>query len=153
MYAIAKHVLQVEIEDIDIIDFRIGNDKLSVRTTTTTTTAKLGVWLDQTLSFDSHRAKLAGKASASLDALRGMTGSTWGASLMAMRQVYRAVFVLQILYGATAWFSPKTKADENTIVSIFTGIQRRASILITGAFKSMSAAALNIELFLLPVRL
>lgn len=72
---------------------------------------------------------------------------------MAMRQVYRAVFVLQILYGATAWFSPKTKADENTIVSIFTGIQRRASILITGAFKSMSAAALNIELFLLPVRL
>ena len=80
----------MEIEDIYEVDARIGHDKLPVRTTSQiiqpTTTAKyLGVWLDQTLSFDLYRAKLAGKASASLDALRGMTGSTWGASLIAMR--------------------------------------------------------------------
>jgi hypothetical protein len=35
----------------------------------------------------------------------------------------------------------------------FTKIQRRAVILISGAFKSTSAAALNVELFITPIHL
>lgn len=46
-------------------------------------TAKyLGVWLDKRLRFDIHRKKLLAKANSSLEALRAMTGSVWGASLM-----------------------------------------------------------------------
>jgi hypothetical protein len=39
------------------------------------------------------------------------------------------------------------------IVKEFTKIQRRTAILISGAFKSTSAAALNVELFLTPIHL
>jgi hypothetical protein len=38
-------------------------------------------------------------------------------------------------------------------VNEFTKIQRRAAILISGAFKSTSAAALNVELFITPIHL
>jgi hypothetical protein len=38
-------------------------------------------------------------------------------------------------------------------VNKFTKIQRRAAILISSAFKSTSAAALNVELFLTPIHL
>jgi hypothetical protein len=48
----------------------------------------LGVWLDKHLDFDTHRRKLLDKANGSLEALRAMTGSVWGASLVAMRKVY-----------------------------------------------------------------
>lgn len=39
------------------------------------------------------------------------------------------------------------------ITNKYTKIQRRAALLILGAFKSTSAAALNIELFLPPIYL
>ena len=38
-------------------------------------------------------------------------------------------------------------------VNEFTKVQRRAAILISGAFKSTSAAALNVELFITPIHL
>ncbi|OKP06605.1 hypothetical protein PENSUB_6226 [Penicillium subrubescens] len=38
-------------------------------------------------------------------------------------------------------------------ISEFTKVQRRAAILISGAFKSTSAAALNVELFITPIHL
>ena len=148
--------------DLYDIDTRMGNDRLPITTNEQiiqpSESAKyLGVWLDQTLSFDAHRAKLSGKGNASLEALRGISGSTWGASLMAIRTVYRAVVIPQLLYGVAAWYCPLSKTtpkvEENRITTIFTAIQRRACILIAGAFKSMSAAALNIELYLLPIKL
>lgn len=150
----------------DVYDFIVdeGHDQMPVHALgreepiQPTESAKyLGVWLDKQLSFDVHRKKLAAKANGSLEALRGMTGSTWGAPLMAMRMVYQAVIVPQMLYGIAAWFCPAArtipKVEERRMVNTFIHIQRRASIMIAGAFKSMSAAALNVELYLLPVRL
>ncbi|KAJ5642579.1 hypothetical protein N7490_006579 [Penicillium lividum] len=146
----------------DIIVEDPGDDQMPVQTSNQTiqpsNCAKyLGIWLDKTLQFNVHRTKLTAKANGSLEALRGMTGSTWGAPLIAMRMVYQAVVVPQMLYGVAAWYSPAarttTKPDDNRIINIFTNIQRRAAILIAGAFKSMSAAALNVELYLVPIRL
>jgi hypothetical protein len=115
------------------------------------------VWLDKHLDFKTHRQKLLAKGNGSLEALRAMTGSTWGTSLVAMRKVYQAVVVPQMLYGVSAWFCPTVKAmpagEMRRIISEFTRVQRRAAILISGAFKSMRAAALNIELYLLPIKL
>jgi hypothetical protein len=45
----------------------------------------LGIWLDKQLNFNIHRKKLLAKAAGSLEALRGISGSTWGASLMSIR--------------------------------------------------------------------
>ncbi|KAJ5667634.1 hypothetical protein N7507_003498 [Penicillium longicatenatum] len=140
----------------DIYDIIIpdpGTDQLPVRDIQPSPHAKyLGIWLDKELNFNSHRQKLIGKANASLEALQALTGSTWGATLSAMRTVYQAVVIPQLLYGVTAWF-PNTATKQNQIINSFIRIQRRAAIMIAGAFKSMSAAALNVELFLLPIQL
>ena len=121
-------------------------------------TAKyLGVWLDKHLDFNTHRQKLLAKANGSLEALRAMTGSVWGASLAAMRKVYQAVVVPQMLYGVSAWYCPAARSmpawEMKRTINEFTKIQRRAAILISGAFKSTSAAALNVELFITPIHL
>lgn len=117
----------------------------------------LGVWLDQQLDFNTHRRKLLAKANGSLEALRGITGWTWGASLATMRKVYRAVVIPQMLYGLSAWYCPLARSlpawELHRTANEFTRIQRRAAIMISGAFKSTSAAALNIELHLLPAKL
>ncbi|OOQ82702.1 putative reverse transcriptase [Penicillium brasilianum] len=150
----------------DIFDFAAqhpeGNDQMPVQHDNLfiqpTQSAKyLGVWLDKHLDFNTHRQKLLAKANGSLEALRAMTGSVWGASLMAMRRVYQAVVVPQMLYGVSAWHCPTARSlpawEMKRVVNEFTKIQRRAAILISGAFKSTSAAALNIELFLTPIHL
>ncbi|KAJ6003542.1 hypothetical protein N7522_006234 [Penicillium canescens] len=117
----------------------------------------LGIWLDKQLKLDIHRKKLLAKAAGSLEALRGISGSTWGASLMSMRKLYQAVIVLQALWGISAWFCPaarKMPAWEMTrLVNELVKLQKRAAVLISGAFKSISTAAIDIELFLLPMKL
>jgi ribonuclease HI len=74
-----------------------------------------------------------------------------------MRKVYQAVVVPQMLYGVSAWHCPAARAmpagELRRTINEFTKIQRRAAILISGAFKSTSAAALNVELFLTPIHL
>ncbi|KAI9034948.1 uncharacterized protein KD926_004996 [Aspergillus affinis] len=51
----------------------------------------LGIWLDRTLSFDTHRVKALAKANGTLEALRSISGSTLGTSLLSMRRIYLAV--------------------------------------------------------------
>ena len=116
----------------------------------------LGIWLDKTLSFKTHRAKVLAKANATLEALKGISGSTWGANLLAMRRIYLAVVVPQLLYSVAAWYSPtggRIKASENQfILSEFKKIQKRAAILISGTFKSTAGTALDLELYILPIK-
>ncbi|GFF30959.1 probable RNA-directed DNA polymerase from transposon X-element [Aspergillus udagawae] len=117
----------------------------------------LSVWLDKTLSFDTHRTQVINRANGSLEALRSITGSTWGASLTAMRAIYCRIVIPQLLYGVAAWFSPVSRlfpaTDQSKIINEFTKIQKRAAILISGAFQGTAAAALNMELHLLLIRL
>jgi hypothetical protein len=109
----------------------------------------LGFWLDPELSFTSHRAKAVAKAGTSLVALRGLAGSTWGVSIMAMRRIYQAVVIPQMLYGAAAWYQASMPAKERYhIVQQFASVQKRAAVLISGAFRTTAAEALNIELYL-----
>ncbi|KAJ6029797.1 hypothetical protein N7499_012205 [Penicillium canescens] len=117
----------------------------------------LGVWLDKQLNFSIHRKKLLAKAASSLEALRGISGSTWGASLMSMRKLYQAVIVPQALWGISAWYCPAARKipawEMARLVNELVKLQKRAAVLISGAFKSISTAALDIELFLLPMKL
>jgi ribonuclease HI len=117
----------------------------------------LGIWLDKQLSFNVHRKKLLAKAAGSLEALRGISGSTWGASLMSMRKLYQAVIVPQALWGISAWYCPAARKmpawEMARLVNELVKLQKRAAVLISGAFKSISTAALDIELFLLPMKL
>ncbi|KAG0158576.1 hypothetical protein PDIDSM_6091 [Penicillium digitatum] len=95
---------------------------------TTTAERYLGVWLDPGLTFQHHRQQMLAKAGVSLQALRGLTGSTWGASLSAMRAIYQAVMIPQMLFGAAAWHSPLTSTlRERSYVKQFANIQSRAA--------------------------
>ncbi|KAJ5636976.1 hypothetical protein N7490_006855 [Penicillium lividum] len=86
-------------QPMDIYDFIIpdpGTDQLPIQTPSQVIKPSphakyLGIWLDKELTFNTHREKLIGKANGSLEALRALTGSTWGATLTAMRTVYQAV--------------------------------------------------------------
>lgn len=138
-----------------------GNDQMAVRVPgrdplKPVQQAKyLGIWLDKTLFFDKHRVYTMTKANSSLEALRGVTGSTWGVSLPGMRKIYQAVVVPQLLYGLSAWFCPATGAlparERNRITAAFARIQKRAAIIGSGAFKGTSGEALDVELFLRPM--
>ncbi|KAI9036174.1 putative reverse transcriptase [Aspergillus affinis] len=103
----------------------------------------LGIWLDRTLSFDTHRVKALAKANGTLEALRSISGSTWGTSLLSMRRIYLAVVVPQLLYGAAAWYSPTSRTVSykklQKTVNEFQRIQIRAAVLISGAFRPLYA--------------
>jgi hypothetical protein len=62
-----------------------------------------------------------------------------------------------MLYRVSAWYYPIARAmpagELRRTINEFTKIQRRAVILISGAFKSTSAAALNVELFITLIHL
>jgi exonuclease III len=117
----------------------------------------LGVWLDKHLNFTTHRKKMLAKGAGSLEALRGISGSTWGSSLTAMRTVYQGVIIPQVLWGVSAWFCPQARSmprgEMEKTINELSKLQKRAAILMSGAFKGTAGAALDVELFLLPIRL
>lgn len=98
-------------------------------------------------------AKAVAKASVSLEALRSLAGSTWGASLHAMRKIYQAVIIPQMLFGVSAWYQPMhvSKSKAQSICRPFAAIQKQAACLISGAFRTTAAEALNAELYLPPI--
>jgi hypothetical protein len=74
-----------------------------------------------------------------------------------MRMIYQGVVIPQLLWGVSAWYSPGSHIvparQLNQIVAKLIRIQRRAAILISGAFKSTAGMALDIELFMVLIRL
>ncbi|KAI9043622.1 uncharacterized protein KD926_003392 [Aspergillus affinis] len=112
----------------------------------------LRIWLDRTLSFDTHRTKALAKANGTLEALRSISGSIWGTSLLSMRRIYLEVVVPQLLYRAAAWYSPTSRTVNykklQKTVNKFQRIQTRVAVLISGAFcntEMIGAAAVFIR--------
>ena len=116
----------------------------------------LGVWFDPGLTFSEHRRQAMASAEACIEALKGIAGSTWGTSLEGMIKVYNALVIPKMLFGAAAWYNQHNRdlgpGINASIVNSFTAIQKRAAILISGAFRKTAAEALNMELHLLPIR-
>jgi ribonuclease HI len=75
--------------------------------------------------------------------------------LKGLRQIYNATIIPQLLYGSSAWYTPRTEDSryrEKRIEKLAT-IQYRAARIITGAFRATSKPALNAEVYLMPVEL
>src|SRR3981081_4184939 len=62
-----------------------------------------------------------------------------------------------MLYGSAIWYNPydpRIRAPaKKAIVRQFAKIQKRAAIIISGAFRATAAEALDIELYLLPIKM
>ncbi|OQD73321.1 hypothetical protein PENANT_c211G00669, partial [Penicillium antarcticum] len=137
------------------VDRKYLSLRLREHTVPATKTAEryLGYWLDPSLEFHHHREKAVAKANISLKALRSLAGSTWGASLYAMRRIYQAVIIPQMLFGVSAWYQPMliSKSKAQAICRPFAAIQKQTACLISGAFRTTAAEALNTELHLPPI--
>lgn len=72
--------------------------------------------------------------------------------LTALRQVYQAMVIPQIVYGCSVWYTPQGgKGYTDKKRTTLSRIQSEAARTIAGTYRATSAAALDVELFILPM--
>ena len=81
-----------------------------------------------------------------------------GLILVPLRQVYRAMLLPQLLYGRSAWYSARERRQsgrlhkgQSRMARLLTATQRRAAQIITRAFRTTAANAVEVEVYLLPL--
>lgn len=93
---------------------------------------------------------------AKLAILSALAGSTWGVNTEDLRRIYLATVLPQFTYCASVWYVPNGgygfKQREGAAVQFMRSVQARAAKIIAVAFRTTSGAALNVELYLLPVQ-
>ena len=107
----------------------------------------LGVILDTKLNGKAHLKGVEGKVPALISATKTITGSTWGATLDAGKQVYLKAVRPALTYGSLIW---------SRQVSLFRGTKGRAKKLqaiqgrclrvVAGAYRATATEALEAEL-------
>ncbi len=114
----------------------------------------LGVQLDPALRWKPHLRAVEARAVHHLNALKTLTGSTWGASLETGLRVYSAAIRPALLYGCSTWYSPEnTPGYRKGVARELQAIQGRCLRAITGAYKATSTESLEIETFTPPIHL
>ena len=117
------------------------------------TATYLGATFDDKLKWQAHLRKLEAKTSKRLGALGSLAGSTWGTSLASLRRIYQATILPQLTFGCSAWYVPEggygTITQATAVLKAVRSIQRRAALIISGAFRTTSGPALDMELHLL----
>jgi hypothetical protein len=112
----------------------------------------LGVFLDQGLTHKAHFGVLEERVPKLLGALKSITSSTWGTSLISARKLYKGAIRPALAYGASFW-CPKDFSKAKTLAENLQSIQGRFLRAITGAYKATSIEALEIETFIEPLDL
>lgn len=118
--------------------------------TPTSSCRYLGIQMDSKLEWKDHIQRIQQKPTKRLTALSSLASSTWGANLNTLRQVYQAMILPQMLYGCSTWHkarphrpSGKPYMNSSRMAHILAPIQKRAALIITGAFRTTAANAVE----------
>ena len=87
-----------------------------------------------------------------LGALKSITSSTWGTSLLDARKLYKGAIRPAIAYGALSWY-PRDSNKAKSLKKSLESSQGRFLRAITGAYKAASIEALEIETYVEPLDL
>lgn len=110
----------------------------------------LGVILDSSLTWSPHIEHVKQKAKTSFWTCRRMVGSNWGLKPKMIHWLYTQVILPRIAYGSVVWWH---KTKQKKVIQELSGLQRMASVSITGAMKTTPGAALEVLLNLTPLHL
>lgn len=102
-----------------------------------------------------HLRKIEATAQKRIGCLKAIAGSTWGFPLADMRRLYLGAMRPQMVFGSSVWYTPvegsRTKTLDKKKLRVLTALQKRATAVITGAFRFAAGQALDIELFMQPI--
>jgi len=114
----------------------------------------LGVQLDTTLRWQPHLRAVEAQVTHHVNALKAITGSTWGAPMETARKAYCTTVRPAIIFGCNAWYTPAgTKGYRKGIAVKLQSIQGKCLRAIAGAYKATSTEALEIETYIPPLDL
>ena len=117
------------------VKLSIGNELLSLSNTATF----LGIVLDERLTWSAHAQTVEQRCLKRLNALRAISGSSWGASRSSL-QVYRATIRSVLDYGCEA-----VDLGNERIKSVYEKIQAQALAICCGSMLGTSTASLQVE--------
>lgn len=113
----------------------------------------LGMKLDKKLNMKTHIEYVKSKANKAFWATAMITGKQFGASPHVIKYIYDSIVIPRITYGSLFYWHKvsRKKAGNGTNANILDGIQRTASLLMSGAMKTTPQASLNAILQLTPL--
>lgn len=120
----------------------------------------LGLLIDDELRWKEQAAVAVAKGQDWLIQFGRLAKMGTGVSMVNMRRLWLAVAIPRIMYGADVWMTPYRhnpgavlKRDGRAVVGKLTSIQRRATIMMTGALSSTSGDLLNVHADLQPIEI
>jgi len=112
----------------------------------------LGAFIDEGLTYKAHLKTLNTRVPTLLNALKSITSSTWGVSLLRARKLYIGAIRPALAYGALSWY-PRDSNKAKGLIRRLESIQGSFLRAITGAYRATLIEALGIETFIEPLDL
>ncbi|GAA6025381.1 hypothetical protein JCM10207_001368, partial [Rhodosporidiobolus poonsookiae] len=109
----------------------------------------LGTTLDSRLTFREHVARCVAKASTAAAGVRLLAGAKAGLAPKFVRRLVEAVVTPRLLWMGEVWYNLRRK----TVSKGLEGVQRSCCLAVTGAYRTTSLAALQVEANLPPLDL
>lgn len=138
-----------KIENLRRLSVKLKGEKLKLVDCVT----YLGVKLDKKLNMKEHISHVKAKANKAFWAAAMITGKQFGAAPRVIKYIYNSIVVPRITYGSLFYWHKvsRRKGRNGTNANILDGLQRTASLLMTGAMKTTPQASLNAILGLTPI--
>lgn len=108
----------------------------------------LGVWFDARLTWRVHIDSVVSKCKKVINVMRCLAGTEWGADRAALRTLYIGLIRSVLDYGYVAYGSAS-----KSVLAKLDKIQAEALRICSGAFKTTSVPALQVEMGEMPLEL